>query len=492
MSRALQVAEAGSSAPDGACCGMCADAERAAAERAAAERAAAVAAVSAPAPLRSAAMTISLDRPGSGAPARAARLDRNADRRITAAGLVAAGLFVAAALATALIPATAARGPWLPLHLALAGGAGTAIAAVMPFFSAALVAAPPAASRVRVGALILVAGGAALVATRAFVPATALPPPGGVAVQAGGRRHGWATLAPLRRALGPSRPLVVVAYGAALADVLLGATLATAFVGGWVPVLERWSVLKPAHAWLNLLGFVSLVIAGTLLHLLPTVLGTRIAARASAAVAVAGLVLGAPLVALGFAIAGGPGPAASLVAGAGAIAALVGAAALAWHAVEVVRSRGRWNTDPGWHRLTSWGLVAAVGWFAVAVGLAAGRILLLGAVPAAWRIEDVVAPLAVGWVLQALVAAWSHLLPSIGPGGPPEHARQRRLLGRATRARLGAINLGTALLAIGIPTGGGPLVAAGAALAAVGLTTSLALGAGALLQVRQVGAAANG
>jgi len=319
----------------------------------------------------------------------------------------------------------------------------------MPFFSAALVAAPPASARVRVGAVVLVAAGASLVATRAFVPATALPPAGGMTFLAGVILLGWATFAPLRRALGPSRPLVAVAYGAALADVLLGATLATAFVGGWVPILERWSVLKPVHAWLNLLGFVSLVIAGTLLHLLPTVLGTRIATRASAAVAVAGLVLGAPLVALGFAIAGGPGPAASLVAGVGAFAAVVGAVALAWHAVEVVRSRGRWSTDPGWHRLTSWGLVAAVGWFAAAVGLAAGRILVLGACAGRLADRGRRPPLAVGWVLQALVAAWSHLLPSIGPGGPPEHARQRRLLGRASWARLGAVNLGTALLAVG-------------------------------------------
>jgi hypothetical protein len=284
---------------------------------------------------------------------------------------------------------------------------------------------------------------------------------------------------------------VAFAYAVAVADVLAGATLATLFVGGWLPVLERWAVLKPVHAWLNLLGFVALVIGGTLLHLLPTVLGTRIVPRASGALAVGGLAVGAPLVALGFLITGGPGPAADLLARAGATASLVGATALSWHAVEVVRARGRWTTDAGWHRMATGGLVAATGWFAVAMLIAAGRVLVAGTTPAAWRVEDVLAPLAVGWALQALVAAWTHLLPSIGPGGPPEHARQRTRLGRRATARLVALNAGTVLLALGIPTGTGPLIGAGGGLAVLALGTSLGLAAGALGDVRKLPAAAN-
>ena len=427
--------------------------------------------------------------------ARAARLDRNADRRVTMGGLVLSAGFVAAALVAAaamlLAPEPAPSGPWLPLHLAMAGAAGTAIAAVMPFFSAALVAAPPVAVPVRVGAVGLVAIGAGLVASRAVAPTGPLPAAGGVAYLAGALLLGWATLAPLRRALGPSRPLVVFAYAVALADVLAGATLATLFVVGWQPVLERWAVLKPAHAWLNLLGFVALVIGGTLLHLLPTVLGTRIVPRASAVLAVGGLAVGAPLVALGFLLAGGPGPAADLLARAGAGAAVVGAGALAWHAAEVVRARGRWTTDPGWHRMASGGLVAATGWFAVAVLVAAGRVVIAGTTPAGWRVEDVLALLVVGWALQALVAAWTHLLPSIGPGGPPEHARQRTRLGRWATARLAALNVGTALLAVGLPTGTGPLIGAGGGLAALALGASLALVAGAVADVRKLPAAAD-
>jgi hypothetical protein len=55
-----------------------------------------------------------------------------------------AAAFLVAAAASLTLPAGATRGLWLPLHLALAGAATTAIAAVMPFFAAAFAAAPPA------------------------------------------------------------------------------------------------------------------------------------------------------------------------------------------------------------------------------------------------------------------------------------------------------------------------------------------------------------
>src|SRR5450759_6037809 len=109
--------------------------------------------------------------------------------------------------------------------------------------------------------------------TNASAGGGALPVLGGIAYLAGIVALFAATFLPLRGALGPRRPLVSLAYGAALADVLAGAALGTLYLGGWLPVVGSWVGLKPAHAWLNLLGFVSLVVTGTLIHLLPTVLG---------------------------------------------------------------------------------------------------------------------------------------------------------------------------------------------------------------------------
>jgi nitrite reductase (NO-forming) len=433
---------------------------------------------------------LALDGRGSDRRSRAARLDRNADRRITLLGLVVAAGFLVVALLAAAGSAGTASGSWSALHLVLAGAAATAITAVMPFFSAALVAAPPARPGVRLTALALVAVGAVLVAGRAVEASSSLPAVGGVLFVAGMAALAWATFAPLRAGLGTSRPLVTAAYAVAIADVTVGASLATLFVAGWLPVVAHWAALKPAHAWLNLLGFVSLVIAGTLLHLLPTVLGGRILPRRSAVVAVGGLAAAAPLVAGGYWLSGGPGPAADLAARAGALAALVGAGALAWHAVAVHRARGRWTTDPGWHRMASLGLEAAIAWFAVAVAIAAVPVLRLGAAPGAWRIDTLLAPLAVGWVTQALVAAWTHLLPAIGPGGPAEHARQRAILGRLATPRLVMLNAGTALLAVGLPGSlavagaASALAAAGFAVVAAALVASLVLLATAAMGAR--------
>jgi nitrite reductase (NO-forming) len=365
------------------------------------------------------------------------------DRRITLAGLLVSAGFLAAAVAAALLPESVRRGVWLPLHLALAGAAGTAVASVLPFFVAALSVAPPMNGIVRGGAIGLVAGGAAAASLGMAAGIVPLAVMGGLGYLAGLAGVAVAAFWPLRAGRGSRRPLVVAAYGAAIAQVALGVGLVIAMLAGVPPVVEGWALLKPAHAWLNVFGFLSLVIAATLIHLAPTVAGTRIAPRRSAMVALAGLVAGAPLVALGLALGD------DRVARIGALAELLGAITLMAHALAIWHDRGTWTTDPGWHRLTSWSLLAAPAWFLVAVTLASGRILWFGAVPAAWALGGIAAPLAVGWVVQVLIGAWSHLLPSIGPGDMAAHADQRASLGRGATGRVVALNLGVVLVTLG-------------------------------------------
>ena len=148
-----------------------------------------------------------------------------------------------------------------------------------------------------------------------------------------------AALRPLRGALGVRRPIVERAYALALAQVGLGVLLAVGMVAGVTPIAERWGLLKPAHAWLNVFGFLTVVIAATLVHLAPTVAGGRIRPRRSALVAVACLAAAPLLVATGLALA------TDLVVRAGAGLELVGAVALVVHALAVQRDRGRWTTD---------------------------------------------------------------------------------------------------------------------------------------------------
>ena len=377
--------------------------------------------------------------------------------------------YLLAAVVAALLPAEVRRAAWLPLHLALAGGATSAIAGVMPYFTSAFAAAPPADRWLRTAALAGVSIGALSVAAGVAGDQMALAVGGGVGFVGGIGLTGIAAIRPLSQGLGPSRGLVTQGYLVALAEVGLGASIATLYLAGWPPVVAAWAQLMPAHAWLNLIGFVSLVIATTLLHFFPTVIGARIARRPSTTVTVVGLAAGAPIVALGFAIGS------DTVARLGAIGVALGAAGLAAYAGQSWRIRARWTTDPGWHRYAMGGLVSAIAWFEVGIAIAAGRVLVFGADPSGWSVEAVAGPLVSGWIALTIMASATHLIPAIGPGDPRAHGRQRQLLGRASTLRLTVINFGVAVLSVGLVTGIGALDLAGFVSVASGLGATAVL-----------------
>ncbi len=406
---------------------------------------------------------------------------RSGDRRIAFGGLAVAAGYLALAAASLLLPPAIRLGTWLPAHLALAGAATTAIAALLPFFTAALVVAPPARPAVRIGGIALVAVGAfAAMVVYGHAAGQAVPAAlAGGTFLAGLGLVAIAAFGPLRGALGPRRPFVERAYALALANVAVGATIATLFVGGDLAVGTAWSALKPAHAWLNLIGFAGLVMLATLLHLAPTVVGARIRSRASGRLAVVGLALGAPVVAAGYITE------LDLMARAGAIAILAGALGAAAHgaAVQFDAGRGRWTTDAGWHRLASGALFAGQAWFGLGLAVAAARVLIFGAGPAGWSLPIIVGPLVIGGVVQILIGAMTHLLPTIGPGDPVRHAAQRRLLGRWATVRLVVINVGAALVTLGFGPAAGSggedpgstLVGLGLGCVAAGTSVTLAL-----------------
>ncbi|MEO8463172.1 MAG: hypothetical protein ABI555_08165, partial [Chloroflexota bacterium] len=254
-----------------------------------------------------------------------------------------------------------------------------------------------------------------------------------------------AIFVPLRGAFGQRRGLLERAYGVALLNVAAGVTIVVLHLGGNLAVETAWGHLKPAHAWLNLIGFAGLVIVATVAHLAPTVVGTRLRPRASSRLAVVGVALGPPLIALGYVL--GLDPIARL----GALAVLLGAAGILTHAgtVHFDRARGRWTTDFAWHRFTSTALLAGQAWLALGFGIAATRVVVMGATPEAWSLQLISGPLVIGAIAQILIGAMSHLVPAIGPGDITAHARQRRLLGIGARVRLVGLNLGALLVTVG-------------------------------------------
>jgi len=472
------------SEPAGECCEACAAARAAAyadvpapppARAASSDRGeAAVIAVAQP-PFRGALPILGqAARPGVG-------IARSTDRRIAFGGLAVSAVYLALGAASLLLPPAIRLGAWLPAHLALAGAAATAIASILPFFSAALTVAPPVRPAIRIAGIALVAVGALAVMTvYGHAAGEALPAAlAGGSFIAGIGLVAVATLAPLRGALGPRRALVERAYALALVNVAVGAAVATFLVGGNAAVAGAWGSLKPAHAWLNLVGFVGLVIVASLLHLAPTVAGTRMRPRRSGQLAVIGVAVGAPLVAAGYALR------LDLLAQAGAAAVLAGDHGVMLHAIAVARDGvpGRWTTDPGWHRLTSWALLGGQLWLATGLLMAAARVIGAGADPAGWSLTALTGPLVVGGIAQILVGAMTHLLPAIGPGDQVRHAAQRRLLGRAATARLVVLNAGAALVTLGswpaaaavVGAAAGTFVGLGLGLAAAGIGASLGL-----------------
>ncbi len=391
------------------------------------------------------------------------RIDRSSDRLVAVVSIVIAVTFLIAALVGALLPVNVRRGLWLPLHLALAGGATTAIAGVMPFFSAALAAAPPSDFLLRITSVAAVAAGAVGVT----VGITANQPPvaasGGVAFVAGSLLVAAATLRPLRRSLGPRHGVITWGYVAALGNVAVGASIATAYAAGWSPVTERWADLRIGHAWLNLVGFVSLVIVTTLLHFFPTVVGARLGNRRAATTAVRALAVGAPLVALGAAVGNG------VIMRLGALAAGIGAASLGLYVWQVARARAAWTTDHAWHAFAIGGLVSAMAWFLVGMAVAVGGVMVHGPSSGALSAAAIAGPLVGGWMAIAVLASASHLLPAVGPGDQAAHARQRRILGTAAHPRLVALNGGVAGISLGLVLGAGWLLAGGLVLLAIGL-----------------------
>jgi len=396
-------------------------------------------------------------------------VDRSSDRLITLAAVGLAIAFLVTAVLATLLPPALRHGMWLPLHLVLAGAATTAIAGVMPFFSAAFAAAPPIDARLRATAVGAVAVGAMLVSLGVVGDRTDVAVAGGLVFVTGIVLTGVATVRPLGRGLGPGRGLISKAYLVALAEVAVGAIVAILLLAGWAPAVGSWAWLKPAHAWLNLVGFVSLVVATTLLHFFPTVVGARMAARRSARLTVVGLAVGAPVVALGFALSS------DLVARLGAVLTVAGSAALAVYAWRTWRLRARWTTDPGWHAFATGGLVSAIAWLEMGIIVLAGRVLVFGSDPAGWSVDVVTGPLVVGWIGLTILSSATHLVPAVGPGDQAVHRRQRQLLGRFPVFRLLAINAGTAALALGLPLHSGVSTVVGIVLVAVGLGVTTAM-----------------
>lgn len=364
---------------------------------------------------------------------------------------------------------------WLLLHLVLLGAVSHAIMVWSFHFAQTLLRFPTTerdlrSQSVRLG---LLAAGAATVLVG--VPTTWWPVTvaGATLVGIAVAWHGATLWRMLRRAL-PARFRVSVHYYlAAAAALLVGISLGVTLAFGWD---DRWHArLLVAHALANLLGWVGLTVAGTLLTLWPTMLRTRMDARAElwtrralplfgAAITtcVAGALLGLTwLAALGLV-----GYLAALALwGRGLVAPARTRPPHDFATVSVGVSLVWLFVGLGW---AGWVLVSATDWASVKLGFGG---------PAA--------ALAAGFGVQVLTGALSYLLPSVLGGGPAAVRAAQAWFNRLAGFRIAAINGGLLLWLAPSPSWVKVTGSLLALVAAAGFLPLLAGGLRASLQARR-------
>ena len=371
----------------------------------------------------------------------------------------AARIWLTAALASLLLPADVRLGVWLPLHLALAGAVSVAIAGAMQNFALTLSAAPDADPRI-VWTQFSTANVAALLVAVGYPTEIGwLVAAGGVLFEAAVGVLAWLVARARRLGLNRRHLLPFAMYAAAIVAALAGGTLGAVVGSRVVDDPQTWLELRRAHLTLNLLGWASLTIAGTLVTLLPTVLRIRMPAWHGAASG-ALLVTGVAAIALGLGFGVRP------VAIAGAVVYAAGALGLAWMAVKAFRMPRSWPVP-----VAAKHLMCALAWF------------VIGAMVLPWMLADdltgsrdlLLAIFVCGWVLQTLLGAWQYLLPMARPGHPDERRGWLAAIETGGTVQVLALNVGVALLALrgadALPASAGP---AGTILALAGGTMALA------------------
>ena len=345
-------------------------------------------------------------------------------------------LLVVATLVHPVVPAPR----WLMIHLLLLGAVTHAILVWSTHFTETLLHVVGPSRRqqsarlatLNLGVLAVVAG-----VLSSTWPVTAL---GAAGVVVAVVWHGVALMGMLRGAL-PSRFAPVVRYYVGAACFLpvgaaLGATLARDLAQPW----HQRLVL--AHAAVNLLGWMGLTVAGTVVTLWPTMLRTRLddGAERSARRAL-------PMLAGGVVLAAAAATAGQLqVTALGLAVYLAGLAIVGVPLARVTRRKppstfATWSVGAAALWLTGCLMVLAVG---VGTSSSWGE--------AGDRFEAVTPLIAAGFGAQVLLGALSHLVPVALGGGPAVTRRTHASMDRGAALRVTGANAGLLVCALPVPS----------------------------------------
>jgi len=363
-------------------------------------------------------------------------------RTTTAVYQTVARVWLTLAGLSLLLPPDRRAGIWLPLHLALAGAVATAISGAMQNFMLALTASPDPPVWTTWTQLGLIVTGTGLIAIGMTTSTPWLMAVGGAAFVAAMAILAWMLRRSWRLSLNKRHPFPMAAYGAALLAALIGGTLG-ALIGSHAVVGETYLHFKRAHMTLNLLGFASLTVVGTLVTLLPTALRVRMP-RWKGWAALMLFAGGLLLQLVGWGLTSTP------VLAAGGVAYAAGALGLVWLVISVLRIERKWKVP-----LAAMHMMAAVAWF-VSGSLALAWALVHGPEGFdAFRSNFLIAFVG-GWLVQVLLGAWAYLLPMARPGHPESRRRALSAFEMAAPVQLALLNVGLVLMAVRAAGWAGP------------------------------------
>ena len=329
-------------------------------------------------------------------------------------------------------------GWWLPVHLAMLGAASQAIVGGQLMFTTTLgLSRGPEREQtlmqlglLNVAALLVIGGriwsSTASLATGATIFVIAI---------------GWVTWQVhryWRRSTNRRFAITGTFYRLAGLSIILGASIGGALGAGAFDA-ESYMEHKTLHMALNVLGWAGMTIVGTAVTLLPTILHVR-APRVTMLRAVPWLMFGGLLV-----LSSGASLAIPAVAATGVALYLVGLATfgLYMRTMLAVPRRRRIPT-------AAWHLMAAIAWSAMTgLGL---LFALAGEDPALSRNLLVVGG-AGGFVFQALLGAWSFLLPSMRPPDPQRRRNELIAMELGGRTQVAAYNIGLIATLMGLEAG---------------------------------------
>ncbi|WP_432135266.1 multicopper oxidase domain-containing protein [Streptomyces sp. bgisy154] len=347
-------------------------------------------------------------------------------------------LFAAAATGHHFLP----RSFWLLVHLLLLGAVTNAVVIWSGHFAASVLRLPeadrgtPAALR-----LACLNAGAVTVIGGMLVERWPVVLVGACLVAAAATAHAVWLVRLLRRALPGRFSMTVRYYTAASALLPAGAALGVLMARGGLAgdLSDRMLV---AHEMINLLGWVGLTVAGTLVTLWPTMLRTRVADGAERAARTALPVLLAGL--------------SAAVAGALLAPPALAAPGVAGYAAGLVIAGGPWLREARAktpNSFAAWSVAAGCLWLAGSLAALTGLLVSTTSWPAvAERMHQLTAPLAAGWIAQVLLGALSFLVPVVLGGGPTAVRAATAGLARAWPARLAVTNAALLLCVLPVPS----------------------------------------